>query len=84
MLEVAASYQVAMCVWLAELCFSTAHSRESITIGGRYIQLHGWDSLFADNIASSLMQWRRETHLLEKTGLTSISDLKAGQLLELT
>jgi hypothetical protein len=38
MLEVAASNEVAPCIWLAELWFSTARSDES-TIGGEYLQL---------------------------------------------
>jgi hypothetical protein len=78
MLEVAASDQIATCVWLAGLCFSTAHSHKSVTIGGEYMQLHDRGSVFAADIAFSLMKWQREAHLLGKTGLTSISDLKAG------
>jgi hypothetical protein len=38
-LEVAASNQIAICVWLAELCFSTADSHESIVIGGQDVWL---------------------------------------------
>jgi hypothetical protein len=78
MLEVAVSDQVATCVWLAGLCSSTAHSQNPITFGGFDMQFHGCGSVFEAHIAFSLMKWRREAHSLDKMGLTSISDLKAG------
>jgi hypothetical protein len=44
-LQVAASSWVAICGWLAKLCFSTAHFRKSNTTVGQDMQLQGLGSV---------------------------------------